>query len=153
MSLPVKGVAYSFSVGLSSAANPAVFLANPTITVGDFKVSIDGAAFANLATAPVVTPAGSRTVLIALSSTEMNGSKVNVQGVDVAGNEWQEILIEIDVPDNSIETAVDVIEGDRIETSTSLRINRKGTVTEVLDKTIGGSLLNPGVTITTVDAP
>ena len=152
MALPLKGVAYTFLVGVSDAANPANFRVNPTIAAGDFQVSTDGSAFANLATLPVVSPAGSITILISLSAAEMNGDKVNVQGIDVAGNEWESILVALDLPAGTIETMLDIEKGDRIETSTGLRINKAGTATPVLDKDITGSLLPTSVTITTKDA-
>lgn len=151
MALPIKGVAYNFSIALSDAANPAEFKANPTIAAGDFKVSTDSSAYVNLATLPVVSPAGSITVLISLSAAEMNGEKVNVQGIDAAGAEWESILITLDLPEGTIETMLDIERGDRIENNTSLRINKAGTTTAVLDKEITGSLLSSGVTISTKD--
>ncbi len=42
MATPKKNTAYSAMVALSSPSTPGKFAINPTITVGDFKVSIDG---------------------------------------------------------------------------------------------------------------
>lgn len=153
MATPVQGVAYSFYIALSDALNPDEFLAAPTIAAGDFQISIDGGAYANLATLPVVTPSASITVLISLSATEMTGSKINVAGIDVSGAEWQDILILLDVPEGSTETILDIQEGDRVERATTLVINRKGTSVPVLSKTISGSLLPANITVATTENP
>ena len=96
MATPKKGVAYAFYVALEDVANPGKFKVNPTIAAGDFQVSTGGAAFGNLATLPVVTPAGSTAVKVILSASEMNGDEVTVQCIDVAGDEWADQLITID---------------------------------------------------------
>ena len=153
MPVPVFNKSYSFYVSLADASDPSKFKAAPTIAVGDFQISIDGSAFANLTTTPVVVPAGGIAVLVSLSADEMNGSKVNVQAIDAAGSEWEELLISLDVPTASTETINDIQEGDRIETNVSLVINKKGTTTPVLDKSITGSLLSPSASIQTKDAP
>src|SRR4030067_497741 len=90
---PVKNAIWSFYISLISVADTDIFVVNPTIAAGDFKVSIDGGALNNLATLPVVTPAGSKILKITLSATEMNGSKVLIVGSDVAGAEWQDVMI------------------------------------------------------------
>ena len=51
-----------------------------------------------MGTLPVVTPAGSVSVRVDLSVAEMNGDKVIVRAKDVAGNEWNESVIFLDVP-------------------------------------------------------
>ena len=45
--------------------------------------------------------------------------------------------------------AVDILEGDHIENSVSMVINKKGTANPVVSKTITGSLLPAGVQIST----
>ena len=152
MTLPVQNEAYIFYTALTSQADPSVFQTNPTIAAGDFQVSLDGGVFANLVTLPVVDPAGSFMVKVELSAAEMNGQKVNVVAIDQAGNEWAEMVSTLDVPVGSTETLVNLAFGDRIEDRNSLIVNLRGTSTPVLDKTITGSLLEDGVTITTVDA-
>lgn len=106
MATPKKNTAYEFYLSLVDTANPASFKANPTIAAGDFLLSTDGLAFANLATLPVVTPAGSISVKISLSAAEMNGDKIIVQGIDQAGNEWDDVLVFIDVPASNEADAV-----------------------------------------------
>lgn len=82
-----------FYVGLVDQANTKLLKASPTIAAGDFKVSIDGGAFANLGTLPAVTPAAGRAVKITLSQAEVNGDNIIVQCVDAAGAEWCDLLI------------------------------------------------------------
>lgn len=70
--------------------------ANPTIAAGDFKVSKDGGALANLTTLPSVEPAGSVLVTISLSATEMNADKVSVVWIDqTSPKEWADGMISI----------------------------------------------------------
>ena len=97
MSEPRKNEAYDFLLSLVDTVTGDL-LANRTIAVGDFTVSIDGSSFSNLETLPVVTPAGSISVKISLSAVEMDGDKVVVQGIDAAGAEWDDVFVFIDVP-------------------------------------------------------
>lgn len=85
---PKSGVAFRFFASLVDQSNTKLFKANPTLATGDFKVSIDGGAFANLTTTPAVTPASGRAVQIDLSVSEMTGANIFVQAVDAAGAEW-----------------------------------------------------------------
>ncbi len=96
MSSPKKGVAYDFTIGLIDSADTGSFKANPTLATGDFQVSKDNGAYANLATLPTVSPAGSINVKVVLSATEMTADKVIVKAIDVAGAEWDDVLIFID---------------------------------------------------------
>lgn len=90
-------------VSLVSQANTKLAQVNPTIAAGDFKVSIDGGAFANLGTLPAVTPAGGRAVKITLSQAEVNGDNIFVQCVDAAGDEWCDLLINIQTATRQID--------------------------------------------------
>jgi hypothetical protein len=92
---PKKGVQYITYIGLVSQANTKLLQSNPTIAAGDFKVSIDGGALANLATLPVVTPASSKMVKVTLSTSEMNGDNVTLVCSDAAGAEWCDLLLNI----------------------------------------------------------
>ena len=152
MAEPIKATAFEFYVQLVDAANPDSFVINPTIAAGDFKVSTDGGAQANLATLPSVDPAGSTFVRINLDADEMNGDSVNVIGIDAAGDEWQDIGILMSLGAANTDTVNDIIAGDHIESSTQLVVNKRGTSTPVLAKDISGSLLSPSVTVRTVDS-
>lgn len=99
MALPKKGVAYVDYITLKDTLDPSKFKVNPTIVAGDFQISKDGGAYVNLATLPVVTPAGSRTVKLSLSDAELEGGNINVQALDVAGDEWQEVIISYNTQD------------------------------------------------------
>jgi len=81
-------------IGLTSQTT-GLLQANPTLAAGDFKVSIDGGALANLTTLPTVTPAAGRQVKVTLSIAEMTGDNITVQCVDAAGAEWADQLINI----------------------------------------------------------
>jgi len=92
---PKKNTAFITYIGLPSVASANIFKVNPTLAAGDAKVSIDGGAFANLTTLPVVTPAGGAAVKISLSADEMNGDNIVVLLSDASGGEWKDVLIPI----------------------------------------------------------
>lgn len=85
--IPKSGVAYIFYGCLVSQADTKLFKSAPTLAAGDFKVSIDGGAFANLATLPTNTP-GTYAVKFSLSAGEMTGDNILVVASDAAGAEW-----------------------------------------------------------------
>lgn len=95
MATPKYGVAYTFYISLVSQADTKLFQNNPTLATGDFTITKDGGASANLATLPVVTPASSRRVKVALSATEMEATDINIMGVDASGAEWCDVSISI----------------------------------------------------------
>jgi hypothetical protein len=106
VSSPKKNTAYDFYISLVDSADTGAFKAAPTIAAGDFQVSGDGAAFANLATLPVVDPAGSIGVKVSLSAAEMNFNKIMVQCIDAAGDEWDDVLIFIDATVANVDDVV-----------------------------------------------
>jgi hypothetical protein len=93
---PVKNEDFILYVSLESYAESGNFQNNPTIAAGDFQISKDGGAFANLTTLPVVTPASSKSLKITLSATEMNADNVLILGIDqTSPKEWADIAISI----------------------------------------------------------
>ena len=93
---PVKGQAFEVPISLEDYANPGNWKSNPTLASGDFKVSKDGGALANLATLPVVEPASSALVTVSLSGTEMNADTVAVLCIDqTSPKEWADLTITI----------------------------------------------------------
>lgn len=92
---PKRATAYKFYVGLVDQANTKLLKANPTIAAGDFQVSKDGGAFANLTTLPSANPASGRAIMIDLSATEMTADNVVVQCVDAAGAEWCDLFVNL----------------------------------------------------------
>jgi hypothetical protein len=89
-----RATEFIFYMGLTSQAT-GLLQNNPTLAAGDFKVSIDGGALANLTTLPTVTPAAGRQIKVTLSSAEMTGDNITVQCVDAAGAEWVDQVINI----------------------------------------------------------
>jgi len=93
---PKKNEDFLVRIALEDQATPGSFKSSPTIEAGDFKVSIDGGALANLATLPSISPASSIWVLITLSATEMNGDVIAVQVIDqTAPKEWADFAFAI----------------------------------------------------------
>jgi hypothetical protein len=93
---PIKGQAFTIRVALTSFASDGSFVSNPTISAGDFQVDKDGAGLANLATLPVVNPASSVLVKIALSATEMTADVVTIVGISQASPKaWADFVLSI----------------------------------------------------------
>lgn len=92
---PKKNTAYITYVSLVDQSNTKLMKVNPTLASGDFKVSIDGGALANLGTLPTVTPAAGAMVKISLALGEMNGDNITVVCSDAAGSEWCDLTINI----------------------------------------------------------
>ncbi len=93
---PVKGEDFVIYIALQSATDPKSFVSNPTIAAGDFKVSKDGGALANLTTLPDVDPDSSVCVKVSLSATEMTADSVVVVGIDqTATKEWADFFLSI----------------------------------------------------------
>lgn len=93
--LPKKNVAFTFYTALVDSGNRPDLKASATLAAGDVQVSTDGAAFGNISTLPVVTPAGGVAIKVDLDATEMNGDNVTVKFIDATGGEWDDKLIEI----------------------------------------------------------
>jgi hypothetical protein len=93
---PVKNEDFVCRIALEDYVNPGNFKSSPTIAAGDFQVSKDGGAFANLTTLPTVAPAASEMVTISLSATEMNADNVVVRCKDqTAPKEWVDLIFTI----------------------------------------------------------
>jgi hypothetical protein len=83
------GVAGSFPVVLPALVG-SDFQSNPTLATGDFKISKDGGAWANLATLPTVSPASSVQVIVTLSAAEAEFTTAVVAAIDTATKEWKD---------------------------------------------------------------
>lgn len=152
MAEPVQGQAYDFPAALNSVLDTG-FQVNPTLETGDVQISSDYVTYINIFTLPIVSPVGSEQLKVDLTATEMTGvDKLVVRFKDQNGDEWNEMRVFLDIPAGSSESVLDILEGDHIETSNSLIINKKGTTTPVLSKVITGSLLVPNVTIRTIES-
>ncbi len=153
MSLPQLNKSYKFFLPLVDKSDPSEFVTSPTIEAGDFQVSVDGGAYSNLDNLPVVTPAGSVQVEIMTSAIEMSGSKVSIFGRDQSGGQWSDVFIFLDLVDGTIETIVDILEGDHTENSIRALVKKKGTGDILIDKKVSGSGLSPNITVTTREQP
>ncbi len=93
---PNKNEAFLIRIALDDATLANTLRVNPTIAAGDFQVDIDGGGFGNLGTLPSVSPAGSCSVLITLSASEMNGDVISIRGVDqTSPKEWGDFFLSI----------------------------------------------------------
>jgi hypothetical protein len=86
---PKKNEDFLMHICLHSMGNPGEIQSNPTIAAGDFTVSKDYAAFANLATLPDVEPNSTVGLRVQMSATEMNADGVLIVWRDqTAPKEW-----------------------------------------------------------------
>ena len=93
---PLKNQAFTLGITLLDATDNLSFKSSPTIAAGDFKISKDGGAFANMATLPAVTPAASVVVEIPISATETNCDRFIIIGQDQSTpKEWADFSIAI----------------------------------------------------------
>lgn len=90
-----RATAWVGYISLVDQSDTKKMKSNPTIAAGDFKVSKDGGALANLTTLPSVTPASSVMVKIDLSATEMTADNVTVVCIDAAGAEWCDFVFNL----------------------------------------------------------
>ena len=115
--LCVAGQTFTLSVRLEDQANAGKWKANPAIAAGDFKVSVNGGSYSNLDNLPTVTPASGVRVQIVLSAAETTaaaaGGLISVDAIDVAGDEWYDVSIDVRV------AAVDV---DDVKAATANKI-------------------------------
>jgi hypothetical protein len=110
---PKRGVEHIFGIALVARAI-GDFKENPTIAAGDFQVSKDFGAFANLTTLPTVSPAGGRQVKITLSATEMTADNVCVIWVDQAGAEWMDGYTNIPTVANQVDDLFTTVLADSV---------------------------------------
>ena len=90
-----RATAWVGYISLVDQSDTKKMKSNPTIASGDFKVSKDGGALANLTTLPSVAPASSVMVKIELSATEMTADNVTVVCIDAAGAEWCDFVFNL----------------------------------------------------------
>jgi len=86
----IRGEAFVFDVTLIDSGSRPDFKSSPTLAAGDFKITKDEGALANLGTLPTVTPAAGTNVKISVSPTEMQAERVKVIAIDAAGAEWDD---------------------------------------------------------------
>jgi hypothetical protein len=114
---PKINTEFIFYLGLPSVGTANSFQTNPTLATGDVKVSTDGGTLANITTLPTVTPTGGKMVKVTLSASEMNGDNVTVVFSDAAGDEWKEVIVNIQtsaqqIDDLATQTSVDTVDSN-----------------------------------------
>lgn len=93
---PKKNQAFVTYVCVRDATDNLSLKSTPTIAAGDFKISKDGGAFANLTTLPTNTPASTVSVKLDLSATEMNADNILITWIDqTSTKEWADGWLEI----------------------------------------------------------
>lgn len=145
---PKKNSAYIIYTALIDQSNTKVFKSGPTLAAGDFKVSTDGAAFANLGTLPTNTPSGTL-IKISLSAGEMNGDNVSVACIDAAGSEWCDQLINIQTSVRNVDDLAYpatsgrsmVVDAAGLVDSNSVKHGPSGSGTAQTARDIGASVL------------
>ena len=109
-----------FYAGLIDQSNTKLLKSTPTLAAGDFKISIDGGAFANLTNLPTVTPAAGRSVKFVLTQAEVNGDNLVIACVDAAGAEWCDLFINIQTSARHIDDlAFPTVSGRSLDVSTT----------------------------------
>lgn len=88
----VKNEAYTFNMGLPSVASSGKFQSSPTLAAGDVQISKDGGALANISSLPTAT---GKLVTVALTAAEMNADNIAIVFSDAAGDEWQDVIVNI----------------------------------------------------------
>ena len=115
----VKNSAYVFRCVLFAQSDNQI-KSNPSLSSGDWKVSIDGGAFANLATLPDVDPDSSVQVKVSLSADEMNGDEIMITAIDAAGDEWHSAAWVIHTVGQTFDTVDGNIDSILTDTGTTL---------------------------------
>ena len=100
-----KNQPFVFFIGLESSSNSGVFLNNPPIQSGDFKVSVDGEPEADLQTLPV---ASGKRVKVSISAAEMNGDNITIVCSD-PDSVWDDVIMNIQTTDLSVYHAQTVV--------------------------------------------
>lgn len=101
---PKKNAAFTFYCGLPDMSALPNLRSNPTLAAGDVVVEIDGVANGNIGTLPVVTPAGTRSVKVVMTASEMNGDNIVVKFIDqTSPKEWSDVMIVIQTSTNQID--------------------------------------------------
>ena len=115
---PKKATQFITYVSLVSQADTDIMQANPTLATGDCQVSKDGGALTNLAALPTVTPASGKMVKIILSTDEMNADNVTVVFCDAAGDEWQDLVLNIQTTAQQIDDLSTLVQADILDDAT-----------------------------------
>ena len=119
------GEEFVFYVSLKTAGSDS-YQVNPTLAVGDVKVTQDGVDFGNIDTIPVVAPIGGTQVKVTVSIAELTGKQIQIQFIDAAGAEWKAATINIETYAHADAQHPYRGEGllDRVNTSANHNVNK-----------------------------
>lgn len=143
---PKKNTAFVMYTALTDMSDTTLLKANPTLAAGDAKVSIDGGAFANLATLPDVYPAGGYAVRIQLSAAENGGDNNLVYLHDAVGGEWCDQFINVQTAAQTLDTIDGNIDSILTDTGTDGVVVASGSKT-------GYKLASDGLDSVSITAP
>lgn len=90
----LRGAAFTYEISLISQADSALFQVNPTLAAGDVVIYKDGVLDGNADNIPVAVGASSM-VTHTLSIAEMTADRITVRYHDVAGAEWQDLVVNV----------------------------------------------------------
>ena len=145
----VAGEVYHFGIGLYQTADTKLLQVNPTIAVGDFKVSINGGALTDMVNTPVVVPALGMRVEMVLSAAETTaagaGGHICIFWHDVLGGQWCDgsALVFVHAGEVAWEVWEEILTGATHNTATSAgRRLRQIASTLVYDGTVVSSTTN-----------
>ncbi len=117
----ISGQIYVFPVFLFETENSQNIKINPTIAVGDVKVSKDGGGYSNITNLPVeVDSTGELTVSLTALETTGSTKYITVKFSDVSGSEWTDTIYQIDVFESKI------IDLDNLDVEVSSRLDTAG---------------------------
>lgn len=127
----IAGQEYVFPAFLFQTLNSQFIQINPTISIGDVKISKDGGGYVNISTLPSeVGSSGELTV--SLSSLETTGvtKYITIKFSDVSGSQWCDAIYQIDVQESNI------INLDNLDVAVSTRLSDSDARLNALDTTI-----------------
>ena len=93
--MPRKGVQFTFLASLISTQNSSYFVDDPTLAAGDITVVGNSTNLGNITTLPTAIVSNTRVLRFTLSASEMNYDRIAVLCHDVAGAEWNDLIITI----------------------------------------------------------
>lgn len=100
---PKRGIAFKLGISLVDQANTKLLKTAPTLAAGDVQISKDFGPYVNLTTLPSVSPAGSDSVMVDLSASEMTADNIMLRFKDTAGAEWCDQVINIQPTVNQLD--------------------------------------------------
>lgn len=137
---PVKGTPFAFDISLVSQDNKNVFQTSCTIEAGDVLVRKDGGTPVNIEALPVE---GDTTgmLIVALSATEMDADRVAVRFHDVAGDEWQDAMVEIFTAAQTLDATDAIVDSILVDTGTDIPASIAALPTDADVETAAGAAI------------